>query len=627
MSMRAVHTSWFEMLVSHEELTDTMEALASTGCIELEAHERVHPQMNMQDMQLRMQEYARLERYHKSLWPVPDTGMSPFNGSPAEVIDKALGCISEWEHKVRPQLHRLDIVKHRISNLRLLQALFSIEETEALDFSLLTCCEGAITPRLYLQSNDHRIDEIPDTLLWREYASATHKFLLLVGTTEDVSSLSSELMQKKYTAVQFLELPAKRNEASRAVEEKLSQYKMYQHHLHSELERMAKKNHLAQALGEIQNMQWFLKNVPTLSASSNFVWITGWSSDSNGERLLRTMSLQGIRGILHYPDVPEDVSPPLVMKNPWWAKPFELFASMLGTPGSSEADPSRLLALIVPLLFGYMFGDVGQGFVLLILGLSLQKRWPAAGVLVANGVSAMMFGFIFGSMFGREDIIPALWLHPITQPLPVLVVPLVAGAFIILLGLILSALESNWQGKRRHWLLNDAPIFLLYMCIVGSFMLSDSLAVTMPVIAFALLWYVAGNLILSRGKVTALLVALGVLLESMMQLLLNTLSFVRVGAFALAHAGLSMAFNIMADSVSSVFFALLLMLLGNIIVIVLEGLVVSIQTTRLVLFEFFIRFLQANGRVFKPLTRPLRDGPGGYNGVHVDEAVSNVSHS
>ena len=158
-------------------------------------------------------------------------------------------------------------------------------------------------------------------------------------------------------------------------------------------------------------------------------------------------------------------------------------------------------------------------------------------------------------------------------------------------------------------------------------MLSDSLAVTMPVIASALLWYVAGNLILSRGKVTALLTALGVLLENMMQLLLNTLSFVRVGAFALAHAGLSMAFNIMADSVSSVFFALLLMLLGNIIVIVLEGLVVSIQTTRLVLFEFFIRFLQANGRVFKPLTRPLRDGAGGYHGVHVDEAVSNVNHS
>ncbi len=90
----------------------------------------------------------------------------------------------------------------------------------------------------------------------------------------------------------------------------------------------------------------------------------------------------------------------------------------------------------------------------------------------------------------------------------------------------------------------------------------------------------------------------------MMQLVLNTVSFIRVGAFALAHGGLSLAFNIMADSTASIVAAMLILLLGNVIVIVLEGLVVSIQTTRLILFEFFIRFLQANGRVFKPMTGP-----------------------
>ncbi len=105
--------------------------------------------------------------------------------------------------------------------------------------------------------------------------------------------------------------------------------------------------------------------------------------------------------------------------------------------------------------------------------------------------------------------------------------------------------------------------------------------------------------------IVAVFSAMSSLLETMMQLFLNTVSFVRVGAFALAHAGLSMAFSIMADSVNSTMLALLVMLIGNIIVIALEGLVVSIQTTRLILFEFFIRFLQANGRVFKPLTGPL----------------------
>ena len=90
----------------------------------------------------------------------------------------------------------------------------------------------------------------------------------------------------------------------------------------------------------------------------------------------------------------------------------------------------------------------------------------------------------------------------------------------------------------------------------------------------------------------------------MIQLLINSISFVRVGAFALAHAGLSLAFVIMAESVDSVVAGVLIMVLGNVVVILLEGLVVTIQTTRLVLFEFFIRFLRTGGRTFQPLAAP-----------------------
>ncbi len=120
-----------------------------------------------------------------------------------------------------------------------------------------------------------------------------------------------------------------------------------------------------------------------------------------------------------------------------------------------------------PLLFGYMFGDVGQGFILLMCGVLLQKRWPFLRILIANGASAMLFGFAFGSMFGREDVIPALWLHPISQPLPVLAVPLLAGVFIILLGLMLSALESSWRGEWQSWIKIDAPVMVLYLAIIS----------------------------------------------------------------------------------------------------------------------------------------------------------------
>ncbi len=98
--------------------------------------------------------------------------------------------------------------------------------------------------------------------------------------------------------------------------------------------------------------------------------------------------------------------------------------------------------------------------------------------------------------------------------------------------------------------------------------------------------------------------ALGALLESIFQLIVNTISFVRVGAFALAHGGLSLAFITLAGSTESLAAQVLILLTGNLVVIMLEGLVVTIQTTRLILFEFFIRFLQCTGRMFRPLAAP-----------------------
>lgn len=602
MNMRPGYTSWFELLVSHDDLTDTLEALAHTGSIELELHDHAYMQMDVQDLQVRLQGYIRLERYYKSLWPVPDTGMSPFNGSPAETLDKALDCIYQWEKAVKPQFNRLDIVTLRLNNLKLLKKLLNCQDTSGLDYRLISAPGENISSRLYMQSSDSRLDHIPDTVLWKEYLIGAQQFLLLAGTHDDITALSMELAYKKYTELQLPSLPASRLDALQLVSEREAEYKSYMRHLQSEIDGLAEKYHLSQALGEIAKLDWFIKNVPSLPVSNNFAWITGWTSDKEGRDLHKALSLQGARAILHFPDAPKNIEPPLVLENPWWAKPFELFARLLGTPDSNEADPSRILAILAPLLFGYMFADVGQGLVLLLCGVFLQKRWPLLRILIANGASAMAFGFAFGSVFGREDLIPALWLHPLTQPLPVLTVPLVAGVFIILLGLVLAAFESKWRGEWQRWLKVGAPVILLYLAIVSLFFIPQAATVT---IAGALTWYIIGSIMLAEGKIPAALIALGSLLETMMQLIINTVSFVRVGAFALAHAGLSMAFSIMADSVNSVLLALFIMLIGNIVVIALEGLVVSIQTTRLILFEFFIRFLQANGRVFKPLSGPV----------------------
>jgi len=88
-----------------------------------------------------------------------------------------------------------------------------------------------------------------------------------------------------------------------------------------------------------------------------------------------------------------------------------------------------------------------------------------------------------------------------------------------------------------------------------------------------------------------------------MRLLVNTVSFARIGAFALAHAGLSVAIIEMATASGHIGYWPVF-IVGNVLVVALEGVVVSIQTTRLLLFEFFIRFLTGAGRAFKPLPPP-----------------------
>ncbi len=279
---------------------------------------------------------------------------------------------------------------------------------------------------------------------------------------------------------------------------------------------------------------------------------------------------------------------------------------MWGTPGRLEVDPSGILALVVPLLFGYMFPDIGHGLVLALFALIFSQRWPQVRFLLPCGVSAMAFGVLFREAFGFEDVIPALWLSPLDDPMTVLTVPLLFGVFLMLLGLAFAGIEARWRGELRAWLAVEAAVLLLYV----SLLLAPFLPAALGLTGLALLHYFAGNLWLapSGQRAMALVGAAGQLLLSVFELVMNTLSFLRVGAFALAHAALSHAIMTLADAVEQPIAWLLVVLAGNVFSVVLEGLVVFVQTTRLVLFEFFIRFLRAEGRLFRPVRQPPEIG-------------------
>ena len=447
---------------------------------------------------------------------------------------------------------------------------------------------------------------LPASLLVREIAAGERRYAIVVGSAVDVETAARETVAAKGRCHPIAEwLTGNRAANLAAANERLARIAKDRAGLDRVLEELNERHGLRQALGDLMRLQWVIEHVQALESGERFAWVTGWTSDREGTSLADAVDRSGARALLHFAKPPPLSKAPLLFVNPRWARPFELFPRALGVPGATEADPTVVLAVAVPLIFGYMFGDVGQGLLIAAIGLWLRKRSPVARIFVAGGLSAAFFGWVFGSVFSIHRAIPALWTDPLDAPIAVLTVPILAGAILLAAGLLLHALGSFWRGEWARLFGEDLGLLALYAGILGLFRSADFQWLALA----GGLAFVIGHAV-HAGRLPALGSGLGELVERTLQLLINTLSFARVGAFALAHAGLSSAVSALLNEADNVIVKGIILVLGNALVIVLEAMVVSIQTTRLVLFEFFARFLTGAGRPFHPLAPPptLIDG-------------------
>jgi len=600
--LRPVRARWFELLSSRADLPLAVEALSRTGSVELESCRDGYPHINLTDLREGLLEFGRLARRYRSYWPEAEPVAGHSVIGPVRILNNALRRLRAWEKAAAPVIRGLEIRLSVQSELLLFDELLQQFGDNSLDFALLAAAGPVLQSRVFVLPPAVRLDPLPAAVLHLHVRAEERDFLLVVGQTAALDALSVELAERKARVLRLpSSLPPSPTDARGLVGKRLAQLDLEIGRAHQRIEALSGSHYLAMTLGELQRLEWFLGTMSSVPVSDNFAWVTGWTDDVSGERLSGALRQERLDAMMHFPQPPRKLAAPLVLRNPWWARPFEVFARMLGTPAATEADPSPLLALLAPLLFGYMFGDVGQGLLLVAVGVALQRRWPLLRLLIPNGLSAMAFGWVFGSVFGQDGWIAPLWVNPVEHPLPVLQAPLAAGVVMLLLGFVLNALQAAWSGELRRWVQVEAAVLVIYVSLVATVFLPAA----RYVVAGAALWFFIGSLVNASGRFwTSLAAAIGTLIESILQLLLNTISFVRVGAFALAHAGLSLAFTVMATTVDNPLFGVLILLLGNLIVILLEGLVVSVQTTRLILFEFFIRFLRGTGRTFRPLAAP-----------------------
>ena len=323
--------------------------------------------------------------------------------------------------------------------------------------------------------------------------------------------------------------------------------------------------------------------------------------------------------------------PPTKLKNPKLFKPFEMYVQMYGLPAHNEMDPTIFVGLTYSFIFGAMFGDVGQGLLLALVGglLYFWKKIPLAGIIGTAGVFSTFFGFMFGSIFGFEDIIDAVWLRPINSmtTLPfigklntVFIVAVAFGMGVIIFTMILhiiNALRSHDPGAA--WFdVNGAAGLVFYASVVATIVLFMTGHKTPGGIVMAVMFGIPLLLILFKepltkkiqkrtdkmeeGKAMFLVQGFFELFETLLSYFSNTLSFVRIGAFAVSHAAM-MEVVLMLAGVEEGNPNWIIVILGNLFVCGMEGLIVGIQVLRLEYYEMFSRFYKGSGRAFNPYTK------------------------
>ena len=366
---------------------------------------------------------------------------------------------------------------------------------------------------------------------------------------------------------------------------------------------------------------------------NNFI-LAGWVPSENEKDIVQ--QLEKIESIeVNTSDAKDEIKhkPPVKYKNNFFAKPFEFYTEMYGTPNYGEIDPSSFLAFTYSLLFGIMFGDVGHGIVLLIAAIIMYKLkgMELGRLLIPCAISSTLFGFVFGSVFGFEHLLDPMYqklfgLHE--KPIEVMeshwTMTIIYSAVGIGMVLVVVAMGLNIYSsfKRKDigntiFGVNGICGLTFYASLVVGLVCSMVLGIkimTVPYIIFLIV--IPLILVFLREPLSELVEGkkhwfpenFGAffvdnffeLFEVCLSYVTNTMSFLRVGAFVLVHAGMMQVVFVLASMFGDTGYVVTV-IVGNLLVAALEALLVGIQVLRLEYYEMFSRFYMGDGRPYKPV--------------------------
>ncbi|HVV71373.1 MAG TPA: V-type ATPase 116kDa subunit family protein, partial [Verrucomicrobiae bacterium] len=326
---------------------------------------------------------------------------------------------------------------------------------------------------------------------------------------------------------------------------------------------------------------------------------------------------------------------PVLLRHPSWLRPFDILVTAYGLPNYQEIEPTLFVALSYTLMFGIMFGDLGHGAILALAGAAAllvgrgRKLRDLGLLLVCGGLSSMVFGLTYGSLFGVPAFKKrALWHDPLEgDPMTLMTFAIGLGVVLISLGLVLNIINRFRRGDLIGGFLDKFGLVGVWfywgvLLLLGRFEAIQArglvpaaigLFVVLPLMAWCLkepLEYLLhrrapASVEPGCGLFAATTESLVGTFEAVLSYLANTISFVRLGAYAMSHAALLAAAFVMAAALRHSFaggesLGVAVIILGNIVAILLEGVVASVQALRLEYYEFFGKFFSGTGQAFEP---------------------------
>lgn len=346
--------------------------------------------------------------------------------------------------------------------------------------------------------------------------------------------------------------------------------------------------------------------------------------------------MDGVEVVYLPSDADANCTPPTVLKNGWFARPFSMLVEMYGLPKYKGFNPTAFVAITYTLLFGIMFGDLGQGFLLFIGGMIVGKKIDkrAGGMVSRVGFSSMIFGTLYGSVFGFEELLDPLFesfgidflpLKVFKQTNFILITAVGIGIFLILVSMLINIgigfKEKNYE--KAVFGSNGIAGLIFYGSVCAAVVCKIVLKLELNWATYILLLVVVPALCIFCRVPFAAAVKYkqwklsedeedmtigGFIVENFFEMfefvlsyISNTMSFLRVGGFVLSHAGMMLVVMTLMEGLNAVGQPIVLVI-GNLFVMAMEGMIVAIQIIRLEFYEIFSRFYEADGKEFEPVS-------------------------